>query len=172
MDGASKCFFGEERGRGSSTLRESLTMPNLLRYLKLGRVLLGMRSHKREEAIRELVALLDGGTELRRPKQFLSSLIRQENELGTVAEHGVALAHCRDDAVLGPAICIGTLQEGIDLQDADESVRILVVVAWPLKHQGLYLSAVAELARLLREESVRDRLLEARTPEEALAVLR
>ena len=147
-------------------------MANLFRYLKPDRILPDMRSHKKAEAIRELVALLDGGTELRRPKQFLSSLIRQENELGTVVEHGVALAHRRDDAVLSPAICVGIFREGIHLQDLDESVRILVVVAWPLKHEDLYLSTVAELAHLLREESVRDRLLEARTPEEALVVLR
>ena len=146
-------------------------MPNLHRYLRPHRILLNMTSQNKVEAIRELVALLDGGTELRRPKQFLSSLIRQENELGTVAEHGVALAHCRDDSVLSPAICVGILREGIDLQGADGPARILVVVAWPLKHESLYLTTVAELARLLREESVRDRLLKARTPEEALAVL-
>ena len=147
-------------------------MANLFRYLKPDLILPDMRSHKKAEAIRELVALLDGGTELREPKQFLSSLIRQENELGTVTENGVALAHCRDDAVRNPAICIGISPEGIRLQDSDEPVGILVVVAWPLKHERLYLSTVAELARLLREESVRDRLLKARTPEEALAVLK
>ena len=147
-------------------------MPNLLRYLEPDRILLDMRPQNIAEAIRELVALLEGGAELREPKQFLSSLIRQEEELGSVAEHGVLLAHCRDDTVVSPAICIGVLPDGLQLKDVADPVRILVVVAWPHKHENLYLKTVAELARLLHDASVRNRLLEARTPHQVLAVLR
>ena len=84
----------------------------------------------------------------------------------------MALAHCRDDAVVSPAICIGILPEGLRLKDIADPVRILVVVAWPTKHRDLYLKTVAELARRLHEASVRERLLKARTPQQALAVFR
>ena len=146
-------------------------MPNMRRYLKVDHILPDIKTRRKVGAIRELVALLGRGPEVPDPRLFLSVLIQEEARVSSVVEYGVALTHCRNDAVEEPVICLGVCREGIVFDGVDEVVRILVVIGWPTRHEQIYLRMVAELARLLREQSVRDRMLKAETAEEILNLL-
>ena len=146
-------------------------MPSLHRYLRPDWVSLDMKDKKKLVAIRHLANLLNGGGEVRDLRQFISALVRKETHQPPVTERRVAIAHCRHEAVTKPAICLGVFREAVCWTGTDEPVQILVLIAWPTRHESVYLQTVAELARHLRQEGTNDRLLGARTPEEALRVL-
>ncbi len=140
---------------------------NLNKLLRPDRILPDITSDKKVGAIRELAGLLEGSEDMRDFRSFLSFLIQEEVRLGSVVENEVAIVHCRHEGVIEPAICIGMSSHGIPFA-AEEAVRILVLIAWPSKHEDVYLKVLGELARLLQQESVRTRLLTGSTAEDAL----
>ena len=145
-------------------------MRNLNRLLRPDRILPDIASGKKVGAIRELAGLLKGSEEVQDFRSFLSFLIQEEARSGSAVENEVAIVHCRHDAVKEPAICIGMSRQGITFA-AEEAVRILVLIAWPNKHEDVYLKVLGELASLLHQESVRTLLLTGSTPEEALGFI-
>ena len=146
-------------------------MANLSRYLKEDRILVGMRAKKKGGAIRELVSRMADGPEISDVRRFLSGLFQRESQIRTGVGKGVAIPHYRDDSVREPVIVLGVSQEGIDW-GGGASVHILVLIGWPEKHGQAYLKTVAEIARLLHMESVREKLLKAQTPGRVLEIFK
>jgi CBS domain-containing protein/mannitol/fructose-specific phosphotransferase system IIA component (Ntr-type) len=84
----------------------------------------------------------------------------------------VLLPHLRTDAVESLVVAIGIapapLRPAPGVPEATEQVIVLVLA--PPSAANRYLQMVAALARALRQDSVVDRLLQARSPGEVLAV--
>jgi CBS domain-containing protein/mannitol/fructose-specific phosphotransferase system IIA component (Ntr-type) len=84
----------------------------------------------------------------------------------------VLLPHLRTDAVESLVVAIGIapapLRPAPGVPEATEQVIVLVLA--PPSAANRYLQMVAGLARALRQDNVVDRLLQARSPEEVLAV--
>lgn len=84
----------------------------------------------------------------------------------------VLLPHMRTDAVDHLVVAIGVAPEPLrpapDAQRAMEQVVVLVLA--PPAAANHYLQMVAALARALKDESVIDRLIQARSPDEVLAI--
>jgi len=87
-------------------------------------------------------------------------------------DHDVALPHFRTDAVDHTVLALGIAPEPLDTGDADLGVRprIIALVLAPPEAASRYLQTVAALARAFRIPGVIQRLADARSPEEVLAV--
>ena len=145
-------------------------MPNLLRCLKKTHILTHMQARNKAGGIRELASLLEGGPELSNFRQFLSALFQKEARFQTAVEKGVALPHYRDRTVLEPVVALGISKPGIGWEKG-KRVHILVLIGWPDRHDEAYLRIVAEIARLLHQEAIREALQGAETPDEVLDIL-
>lgn len=130
-----------------------------------------MKARKKADAIREIGSLFEDGPEVSDLRSFLSKLFQKEASFTSNVEHGVALPHYRHQSVRIPVVGLGISKDGIDWGEGDPA-HIVVLVGWPDRHDQTYLQMVAEIAGLLRRESVRDGLLTATSSEEALAVLK
>ena len=146
-------------------------MANLLRYLKQDRILVQMDAQKKVEAIRELASLLEDAPEIFEFRQFLSAMVQKELRFGSGVGDGVAIPHYRDETIEGPVIGLGISRNGIDWGES-ERVTILVLIGWPNKHDNAYLKTVAEIARLLHADPVRQALLMADSEIEVLEILK
>ena len=73
-----------------------------------------------------------------------------------------------DKIVLG----IGRSRASIPFQQADERARLIFLIGVPQRLISDYLVCVGALARLLKDEEVRQRLLYAETPGAFLDILR
>ncbi|MBK8169717.1 MAG: PTS sugar transporter subunit IIA [Sandaracinaceae bacterium] len=75
---------------------------------------------------------------------------------------GVAIPHGRVDGLSTMRAALAICPKSVDFDAIDgEPVRILVAVLAPNRHTGDHLKALARISRLLRDESVRMRLLRA-----------
>ncbi len=147
-------------------------MSTRFRCLKKDRILVDMKARKKAGAIRELASLLEEEPEISDFRGFLSALFQKESRFRSAVGKGVAIPHYRDGNVRHPVVALGLSQDGIDWGRDDDPVYILILIGWPDKHDQAYLETVAQIARLLHQESVRHSLLEARTSGEVLEILK
>jgi CBS domain-containing protein len=124
------------------------------------------------EAVVHLAQLLVDGGAVARPEK-LERLFSERRVRDLIHVGGrVLLPHLRTDAVgelvVAMGIAPGALRASPD--DTEAAAQVVVLVLAPPAAADLYLQTVAALARVLRHDHVVDRLVEARTPAEVLAI--
>jgi CBS domain-containing protein/mannitol/fructose-specific phosphotransferase system IIA component (Ntr-type) len=84
----------------------------------------------------------------------------------------VLLPHLRTDAVSELVVAIGVAAVPLKVAaaDVDSVAQVVVLVLAPPTAADVYLQTVAALARVLRDDTVVDRLMASRRPEEILAI--
>lgn len=100
--------------------------------------------------------------------------IRQREQIeSTAIGEGIAIPHGRSDTVKQLAIAFGRSKEGIAFDALDgKPVHLLFMIVSPKDAQAGYLQAVAKIARLLKNKTLRARLLDAESPKDAMQVIR
>ena len=103
----------------------------------------------------------------------LNHVYDREKGLSSALGHGAAFPHARvqhlDRALLGFTRC----PEGMDLKAVDgKPVQMVFLILTPYNEPTSQLNILSKLARLVMNPTLRDRLLDASTPEEVLEVLR
>lgn len=99
----------------------------------------------------------------REPKQLLNALLARENTMTSYLGNGVALPHLKIDTMKGRyLIAIGRCMDGLEYNGKQEykDIRLVFLLIAGTKEQS-YLNFLGELARLFRDPSTIDRLLEA-----------
>jgi len=126
-------------------------------------VLVGFQPSDKWDAIRRLVAhLVDRG---RIPKAdapaIVDAVLAREKSMSTGMEHGIAIPHAAVDGVQSVVACMGILPEGAGL--AFESIdgkpaRIVVLLVIPRAQKLLHIRTLADIARVLGRDGVREAL--------------
>ncbi|MFH1380081.1 MAG: PTS sugar transporter subunit IIA [bacterium] len=139
-------------------------------YVDKNRILLNFCASDKQEAIQKLSLTLKDASEISDYKKFMQAVFERENLSSTGIGKSVAIPHARTDAVNKFIIAIGRLQDGIDFNALDSRpVQLIFLMGTPQK-DGInqYLKILAHLTRLLKKDAVKDKLLEAKKPEEII----
>ena len=137
-------------------------------------VLVDFVAKDKNEAIAKLVDVLVEQKKLapEHRKAGLDALLNREKVGSTGLEHGVALPHAIVDAP-GDAMAVLAVSPGVAFLSADgQPARILVCVLIPRAQVAKHLRTLAGVAKLLSFEETREALLRAKSPREALCVVR
>lgn len=137
-------------------------------------VILRLRSRKPANAIREIVDVLASdisGRKIVNPEAFLEQVLAREQTHPSVAENGVAFPHARTDLVDEIVIGIGRSRAGILFGENQQRAHLIFVIGVPERLLSDYLVCVGTLARLVKDETIRSRLLNAGTPHEFIEAL-
>ena len=137
-------------------------------------VILRLRSRKASQAIREIVNVLTSdisGRKIDKPEAFLEQVLAREQRHPSVPENGVAFPHARTDLVDEIVIGIGRSRAGIPFGDNQQRAQLIFVIGVPERLLSDYLVCVGTLARLVRDETILSRLLNAKTPHEFIQAL-
>jgi mannitol/fructose-specific phosphotransferase system IIA component (Ntr-type) len=95
------------------------------------------------------------------------AVVRREQELSTGIGFGVAIPHGRSPTVPELSLVAGVTPVPVPFDALDgEPVRLFFMTVGPEASAGQDVKVLSRIARLIRHEDVRDRLLRARTPEE------
>ena len=137
-------------------------------------VILRLRSRKPANAIREIVDVLAAdisGRKIDNPASFLEQVLAREHTHPSVVENGVAFPHARTDLVDEIVIGVGRSRAGISFGENQQRAHLIFVIGVPERLLSDYLVCVGTLARLVKDETIRSRLLNAETPHEFIEAL-
>ena len=79
-------------------------------------VILGLRSRKVPNALREIIELLAQNGKIQNPQVFLEKVLAREEAHTSVVENGVAFPHARTDLVDAIVLGIGRSRAGLGRQ--------------------------------------------------------
>jgi len=137
-------------------------------------VILRLRSRKAPNAIREIVDVLASdisGRKIVKPEAFLEQVLAREQTHPSVVENGVAFPHARTDLVDEIVIGIGRSRAGIPFGENKQRAHLIFVIGVPERLLSDYLVCVGTLARLVKDETIRSRLLKTETSHEFIETL-
>jgi mannitol/fructose-specific phosphotransferase system IIA component (Ntr-type) len=137
-------------------------------------VILRLRSRRPANAIREIVDVLASdisGRKIDKPEAFLEQVLAREQMHASAVDSGVAFPHARTDLVDEIVIGIGRSRAGIPFGENQQRARLIFVIGVPERLLSDYLVCVGTLARLVNDETIRSRLLNAGTPHEFIEAL-
>jgi PTS system nitrogen regulatory IIA component len=136
--------------------------------LSRDRIDTGLKAPGKGEALTALADLLSRGLEGQTAASILPVLRAREAQQSTGVGDEVAIPHGRIAGLTRLVAAIAIVPDGVDFESIDRRpVRILVAILAPENSAGDHLRALARVAKLLRDGRIRQRLIDAPSPEDA-----
>ena len=139
-------------------------------------MLVGFDPPDKWQAIRQLVEHLvaSGRIPDSRMESILESVLARERSMSTGMENGIAIPHAAIDDLESVVACIGIVSEegGLSFDSIDgQPARLVVLLVIPRSQKLLHIRTLADVARVLSKQGIREELIGTSTREEAHAVL-
>ena len=132
-----------------------------------------LRAVSKREAIAELVTLLENGHDVHSQGEILDRVLRREAMMSTGIGNGVAIPHGKARSADRMLASCGLAPEGIEFEAVDgEPARLFILLVSPENIGAIHVRVLANISRLLKEESVRRQILGSAGPAELVAALR
>lgn len=145
----------------------------LNQILQPGCVKVPLQGRDKQSAITELVEVLDAGRLLLNKEIALQAVLTRERTKSTVVGAGVAIPHGKCKAVRESVIAIGIAKHPIDFGSDDVSlVSIVILLISPSDQTRQHIQALANISRLMLDNSLRNKLQKVNVAEEACELLR
>ena len=121
----------------------------------------------------ELVELLESAHGLDSQGEILDQVMRRESMMSTGIGNGVAIPHGKARAVDRVVAACAVSAPGVAFDAADgEPAHIFILLVSPENVGAVHVKVLANISRLLKEESVRKQLREANNPAALLSALK
>lgn len=135
------------------------------------RILLGVAATDKAHLFEQIAAHF--AAELGLPANVIAASLSEREKLGSTGlGHAVAIPHGRIKGLNSPVAAIAQLDTPIDFGAPDGTpVSLLVALLVPQKATDLHLQILSELAQLLSQKALRERLLRSRDPAEIYSLL-
>ncbi len=129
-------------------------------------VTIQLESKNQSDALKEVAGLLKDHPSMTNFDGFYAELLQREKLESTCLGMETAFPHARTDAVKNLVIAAGVSKEGILFESTNQMVKLIFVIGTPKRMVTEYLAAVGGLARLLKEENLRNKLFSSKNSEE------
>lgn len=132
-----------------------------------------LRAGTKRDAIAELVALLESAHGIDSRGEILDRVLRREAMMSTGIGNGVAIPHGKAKSADRLVASCGVAPQGIDFESIDgEPATLFVLLVAPESGGAMHVKVLANISRLLKEDSVRRSLREAGSADAFLAALK
>lgn len=139
----------------------------LSELLTPARIRVPLAARDKDGVLRELVELLLDGDGGQQKDDVLGAILERERQFPTGIGYGVAVPHGKTPAMSSLGVVAGTTPAPVPYETIDgEPVRLFFLLAGPESLAGEHVKVLSRISRLVRREPVRQRLLQARTPQE------
>ncbi len=141
----------------------------IIDYLKPEAITLKLEGKRKKEILYDLIkkACSTGVLPLDKADDIFSSVMEREQQNSTGIGNGIGIPHCRTDFVSEGTIIAATIPNGIKYNSIDNKpVNILFLFIFPGSENKEYLQVLAKSARLLGDESIRNKLILSNTKDE------
>lgn len=131
----------------------------------------GSASSKRD-AIEKMVELMVKRGNISDKDTYLKGVLAREEESTTGIGEGIAIPHCKSDAVNAPGLAAMVLPNGVDYDALDGApVDIIFLIAAPNTEDNVHLDVLSRLSMLLMDDKFVADLRAAKSADEFLAVI-
>ena len=140
--------------------------------LKPESIALGISASSKEDAINQLVALMEKGGRLNDKAGYKEGILAREALGSTAVGEGIAIPHAKVAAVKEPGLAAAVVPEGVDYEAFDGSLANLIfMIAAPEGEADTHLEALSRLSTLLMVPGFKDSLIAAKSKEEFLSII-
>lgn len=132
-----------------------------------------LESEDKEELFEEMVELLVRHKPDYDRDSLLEAIEDRESKMSTGIGNGIAIPHCKTDAVTETCGVIGTSRSGIDYDSLDgEPVHIVFMLFGPVTDAEMHLKALQQISILMQDRGLYQRLIETGKSSELYRILR
>ena len=126
----------------------------------------------KNETIDAMVALMAKSGKINDVEKYRKGVYAREEEGTTGIGEGIAIPHCKSDAVSEPGLAAMVIKDGVDFDALDgEKVSLIFLIAAPNTEDNVHLDVLSKLSVLLMDENFTSGLRNAKTVEEFLSVI-
>ena len=123
-------------------------------------------------AIDHLVSLMNKGGNVTDLEGYRKAVLAREAEGSTGIGEGIAIPHAKTDAVSAPGLASMIVRSGVEYESLDDEPAFLFfLIAAPAGGANVHLEVLSRLSRMLMDDEFREKLMNAKTADEYLAVI-
>lgn len=132
-----------------------------------------LKSKDKESVIEDMVNLFVKKGIVADKTKFIEAIRKREELESTAIGDGFAIPHARSDGVKKIQVGLAKSKDGVDFLALDNKpVFLIFMIAAPITVRKEYLQLIAKIARLLKSNVMRKGLIQAKTPQDVLALIR
>ena len=132
---------------------------------------LGVSVSSKQETLDKAIELMAASGKIEDIEKYKKGVYAREEEGTTGIGEGLAIPHCKSDAVKKPGLAAMVIKDGVDFDALDgEKVDLLFLIAAPDTKENVHLDVLSKLSALLMDENFTSELRNAKTPKEFLAI--
>jgi PTS system fructose-specific IIC component len=141
-------------------------------YLDTQSIMLDLPARSKSETLAMITTRLAENKRIDDAAEFMAGLHRREGQGCTAIGHGVAIPHARSKTLERIVVAMARLRSGVDFGAEDGvPVRLVFLLGTPEEKAGEYLKVLGRLSKLLRENGLRERILDASDPDRVLELI-
>ncbi len=145
----------------------------LTQILKPNCIKAPLKGTDKEQAIEELVDLLNDCRLLNNRDNVLDSVLAREMTRSTGIGSGIAIPHGKCKGVNELVMAIGIAPKEIDFDSIDgKGVTIIVLLASPINRTGPHIQALARISRIMLDEELREKLSNSKSADEVYDLIK
>lgn len=146
---------------------ESKQKQKLSELLTPSAISLELKGQTKQEIIDELIDILDRAGYLTDKAAVRNAVIEREAKLSTGLGEGVAVPHGKTSGVDRLVAAFGIKRDGIHFDAADgQPAKLFFMLVSPQSVTGPHVKALAQIAKFLRTDHNKERLLSAKSSQE------
>ncbi len=135
-------------------------------------ICLNGRAENKKDALDQIVDLMAKSGRVGDVEKYRKGVYAREEESTTGIGEGIAIPHCKSDAVIRPGLAAMTLPDGVDFESLDgQPANLFFLIAAPDTEDNVHLDVLSKLSVLLMDEDFTDGLRQAKSVEEFLKVI-
>lgn len=131
-----------------------------------------LKTETKDDALKALVKVLGKTSAVAKEKELAKAIMERERILSTGVGSGIAVPHAKIASVREFVAALGISKAGVPFDSQDHlPVHIMIMVAGPEGQNEEYLRILARFTHILKSEQTQKRILEAKKPEQVMAIL-
>lgn len=145
----------------------------LIELIDRDAVKIPLQATTKREVLRELVELLYERRRVAQADTVYEALLAREQLGSTGLDGGIAVPHCKSDAVKGLTVAIGVSPRGVSFDSLDgKPSQLFFLLVAPPDQTGPHIAALAEIAKITKARSFCSSIVAARDADEVVRLFR
>lgn len=125
-------------------------------------ILLDGRVADKKAALDRMVELMDASGKLRDKETYRQGVYAREQEGSTGIGEGIAIPHCKSDAVIKPGLAAMVVKDGVEFESLDgQPAHLFFLIAAPNTEDNVHLDVLSRLSVLLMDKDFTNKLRQA-----------